>query len=95
MAGLSYPNLNYLFYSCTNLVSVSGLGNLSDARSSQNMLASARAILPVPVPAPYLALARFALLPVPPATRQGSRTSRRSAGSAWLLPSPLPSRTGT
>lgn len=33
MAGFSYLNLNYLFYSCTNLASVSGLGNLSGVRS--------------------------------------------------------------
>ncbi len=33
MATFSYLNLNYLFYSCTNLASVSGLGNLSDVRS--------------------------------------------------------------
>lgn len=31
MAAFSYLNLNYLFYSCTNLASVSGLGNLSGA----------------------------------------------------------------
>ncbi len=33
MAGFSYLNLNYLFHSCTNLASVSGLGNLSGVRS--------------------------------------------------------------
>ena len=33
MATFSYLNLNYLFYSCTNLTSVSGLGNLSGVRS--------------------------------------------------------------
>lgn len=32
MATFSYLNLNYLFYSCTNLASVSGLGNLSGVR---------------------------------------------------------------
>ena len=33
MAGFSDLNLNYLFYRCTNLASVSGLGNLSGVRS--------------------------------------------------------------
>ena len=33
MATFSYLNLNYLFYSCTNLASVNGLGNLSGVRS--------------------------------------------------------------
>lgn len=32
MATYSYLNLNYLFYSCTNLANVSGLGNLSGVR---------------------------------------------------------------
>lgn len=32
MATFSYLNLNYLFYSCTNLASVNGLGNLSGVR---------------------------------------------------------------
>ena len=31
MATYSYLNFNYLFYSCTNLASTSGLGNLSGA----------------------------------------------------------------
>ena len=33
MATFSYLNFNYLFYSCTNLASISGLGNLSGVRS--------------------------------------------------------------
>ncbi len=33
MATFSYLNFNYLFYSCTNLASVNGLGNLSGVRS--------------------------------------------------------------
>ncbi|NHM15255.1 hypothetical protein GMI69_01005 [Eggerthellaceae bacterium zg-887] len=41
MATFSYLNLNYLFYSCTNLASVSGLGNLSGVRSMRFTFASA------------------------------------------------------
>lgn len=33
MAGYSYTNLTYLFYSCTKLVTVEGLGNLRGVRS--------------------------------------------------------------
>lgn len=40
MAGFSYLNLNYLFYSCTNLASVTGLGNLSGVRSMRFTFAS-------------------------------------------------------
>ena len=40
MAGFSYLNLNYLFYSCTNLASVSGLGNLSGVRSMRYTFSS-------------------------------------------------------
>lgn len=40
MAGCSYLNLNYLFYSCTNLASISGLGNLSGVRSIRYMFSS-------------------------------------------------------
>ena len=40
MAGFSYLNFQYLFYSCTNLTSVSGLGNLSGVRSMRFMFAS-------------------------------------------------------
>lgn len=40
MAGFSYFNFQYLFYSCTNLASVSGLGNLSGVRSMRFMFAS-------------------------------------------------------
>lgn len=40
MAGFSYLNLNYLFYSCTNLTSVSGLGNLSGVRSMRYTFSS-------------------------------------------------------
>ena len=40
MAGFSYFNFNYLFYSCTNLASVGGLGNLSGARSMRYMFSS-------------------------------------------------------
>lgn len=40
MAGFSCLNLNYLFYSCTNLASLSGLGNLSGVRSMRFMFAS-------------------------------------------------------
>ena len=39
-AGFSYLNLNYLFYSCTNLSSVSGLGNLSGVRSMRYTFSS-------------------------------------------------------
>lgn len=40
MASFSYLNLNYLFYSCTNLASVSGLGNLSGVRSMRYTFSS-------------------------------------------------------
>lgn len=40
MAGFSYLNLNYLFYSCTNLASVSGLGNLAGVRSMRYTFSS-------------------------------------------------------
>ena len=40
MATFSYLNLIYLFYSCTNLASVSGLGNLSGVRSMRFIFAS-------------------------------------------------------
>ena len=40
MAGFSYLNFNYLFYSCTNLTSVNGLGNLSGVRSMRYMFSS-------------------------------------------------------
>ena len=40
MATFSYLNLIYLFYSCTNLASVSGLGNLSGVRSMRFTFAS-------------------------------------------------------
>lgn len=40
MSGFSYLNLNYLFYSCINLASVSGLGNLSGVRSMRFTFAS-------------------------------------------------------
>lgn len=40
IATFSYLNFRYLFYSCTNLASVSGLGNLSGVRSMQFMFAS-------------------------------------------------------
>ncbi len=40
MAGFSYLSFQYLFYSCTNLASVSGLGNLSGVRSMRFMFAS-------------------------------------------------------
>ena len=40
MATFSYLNLNYLFYTCTNLASVSGLGNLSGVRSMRFTFAS-------------------------------------------------------
>ena len=40
MAGFSYLNFNYLFYSCTNLASVNGLGNLSGVRSMRCMFSS-------------------------------------------------------
>lgn len=41
MATFSYLNLNYLFYSCTNLASISGLANLSNVRSMRFTFASA------------------------------------------------------
>ena len=40
MATFSYLNLNYLFYSCTNLASVNGLGNLSGVRSMRYTFSS-------------------------------------------------------
>ena len=40
MAGFSYLNFQYIFYSCTSLASISGLGNLSGVRSMRFMLAS-------------------------------------------------------
>jgi hypothetical protein len=40
MVTFSYLNLNYLFYSCTNLASVSGLGNLSGVRSMRYTFSS-------------------------------------------------------
>lgn len=40
MAGFSYLNFNYLFYSCTNLASVNGLGNLSGVHSMRYMFSS-------------------------------------------------------
>ena len=40
MATYSYLNFQYLFYSATNLASVSGLGNLSGVRSMRSMFAS-------------------------------------------------------
>ena len=40
MATFTYLNLNYLFYTCTNLASVSGLGNLSGVRSMRFTFAS-------------------------------------------------------
>lgn len=40
MATFSYLNFNYLFYSCTSLASVNGLGNLSGVRSMRYMFSS-------------------------------------------------------
>ena len=40
MAGFSYLNFNYLFYSCTNLANVNGLGNLSGVRSMRYTFSS-------------------------------------------------------
>lgn len=40
MAGYSYMNLTYLFYSCTKLVAVEGLGNLRGVRSMRSAFAS-------------------------------------------------------
>lgn len=40
MATFSYLNFNYLFYSCTNLASVNGLGNLSGVRSMRYTFSS-------------------------------------------------------
>lgn len=40
MATFSYLNLNYVFYSCTNLASVTGLGNLSGVRSMRYTFSS-------------------------------------------------------
>lgn len=43
MALYSYLNLNYLFYSCTNLATINGLGSLSGVRSMRFTFASASA----------------------------------------------------
>ncbi|MBQ9000911.1 MAG: hypothetical protein IJ087_03560 [Eggerthellaceae bacterium] len=40
MAGFSYLNFQYIFYSCTSLASISGLDNLSGVRSMRFMFAS-------------------------------------------------------
>ncbi|MBO7702322.1 MAG: hypothetical protein J6S36_05400, partial [Eggerthellaceae bacterium] len=40
MAGYSYLNRNYLFYSCPSLASVNGLGNLSGVRSMRYTFSS-------------------------------------------------------
>lgn len=40
MASFSYLNLIYLFYTCTNLASVSGLGNLRGVRSARYTFSS-------------------------------------------------------
>ena len=40
MAAFTYLNFQYLFYSCTSLASVSGLGNLAGVRSMRFMFAS-------------------------------------------------------
>lgn len=40
VAGFSYLNLNYLFYSCTNPAGVSGLGGLSGVRSMRYTFSS-------------------------------------------------------
>ena len=40
MAAFTYLNFPYLFYSCTSLASVSGLGNLAGVRSMRFMFAS-------------------------------------------------------
>ena len=40
MAAFSYLNFQYLFYSCTNLASIAGLGNLSGVRSMRFMFDS-------------------------------------------------------
>ena len=40
MSTFAYLNLIYLFYSCTNLASVSGLGNLSGVRSMRYTFSS-------------------------------------------------------
>lgn len=40
MAAFTYLNFQYLFYSCTSLASVSGLGNLAGVRSMRLMFAS-------------------------------------------------------
>lgn len=43
MATYSYLNLNYLFYSCTNLASITGLGSLSGVRSMRYAFSSVAA----------------------------------------------------
>lgn len=40
MATFSYLNLNYIFYSCTNLASVAGMGNLANVRSMRYTFSS-------------------------------------------------------
>ncbi len=40
MASYSYLNLIYLFYSCTNLASITGLGNLSGVRQMRYTFSS-------------------------------------------------------
>ncbi len=45
-SGLAVFNFNYLFYSCTNLASVNGLGNLSGVRSMRYTFSSC-AVAPV------------------------------------------------
>ena len=47
MAGLSYLNLNYLFYSCSNLASVSGLGNLPGVRSMRYTFAGCSSLVSI------------------------------------------------
>lgn len=44
MANYSYLNFQYLFYSATNLATVSGLGNLSGVRSMRFMFASSAVV---------------------------------------------------
>ena len=44
MATFTYLNFNYLFYSCTNLASVSGLGNLSGVTSMRFTFSSCSAL---------------------------------------------------
>ena len=40
MASFSYLNLIYLFYSCTNLATITGLGNLSGVRQMRYTFSS-------------------------------------------------------